>query len=139
MGKKSRTKSKKKSTSKCATKGEGDSEIQNLVSHAEHALSQMQIENALGYYEQALSIDTLNCNIMDSLADIYLSLGESDRALQLLHKSAQLSPDINPGKYLYIAQLQQGEESLSSYRQALHFLSVSRPKSEVSLMFSLEG
>lgn len=132
MGKKTKTKSSKRSTSKRAIKG--DSESQTLVSHAELALSHMQIENALGYYEQALSIDTLNCNIMDSLADIYLSQGESDRALELLHKSTQLSPDVNPGKYLYIAQLQQGEESLSSYKLALHFFSHLRQKSEVHIL-----
>lgn len=134
MGKKSKSKSGKRGNASRSTKGggsKGDSESQTLVAHAEIALSQMQIENALGYYEQALSIDTLNCNIMDSLADVYLSLGESDRALELLLKSTHVSPNANPGKYLYIAQLQQGEESLSSYKQAIHYLSLSRHESEV--------
>jgi tetratricopeptide (TPR) repeat protein len=137
MGKKSKTKSSKRKNAKRSTRADCDkqdsnnSESQTLVSHGEIALSQMQMENALGYYEQALSIDALNSNIMDALADIYLSLGESGRAFELLLKSTQVSPEENPGKYLYIAQLQQGEEALASYTRALHFLTLSRQKSEV--------
>lgn len=135
MGKKSKIKSNRKGHAKRSTKGdckESEADCQTLVSCAEHALSQMQIENALGYYEQALSIDPLNCSVMDSLADVYLSLGERGRALELLQASTQASPEDNPSKYLYIAQLQQGEEALASYTRALHFLSLSRQQSEVA-------
>ena len=135
MGKKSKSKASKRVSGKRGPKpggaSSGGSGSEVLVAHAEAALSQMQIENALGYYEQALSMDAENTTIMDSLADIYLSLGESDRAISLLLQSTQLSPEDNPGKYLYIAQLQQGEEALSGYQQALHFLALLRRNNEV--------
>lgn len=137
MGKKSKTKSTKKSNVKRSVRNntvENISESQTFVAHAEFALSQMQIETALGYYEQALSVDASNSSIMDALADIYLSLGESGRAFELLQRSAQVSPEENPGKYLYIAQLQQNEDALSSYMQALHFLGLLRTKTEVRLL-----
>ena len=105
-------------------------DVASLVANAEAALSQMQIESALNFYEQALKLDSLNCNIMESLADIYLSLGEGNRALELLLESSRISPDSNPEKYLYIAQLQEGEEALASYNQAIHLLSLSRVNNE---------
>jgi tetratricopeptide (TPR) repeat protein len=136
MGKKNKTKTNKKTHRHSAKSGTKEivSESQTLVSQAENALSQMQLEDALGYYEQALSLDPLNCNILDSLADVYLSLGETDRALELLLKSTKVSPEDSPGKYLYIAQLQQGDEALSSYKQALYYLSNLRQRSEVTII-----
>lgn len=135
MGKKTKKKTNKRVSTKQSTKSEGDercsgSDSVSLVAQAEGALSSMQLENALGYYEQALSIDASNCAVMDSLADLYLSLGESSRAYELLVRSIQVSPESNPAKYMYLAQLQQGEEALTSYYQALHFLTMDRERKE---------
>mmetsp|Transcript_30529 Transcript_30529/g.56865 ORF Transcript_30529/g.56865 Transcript_30529/m.56865 type:complete len:301 (-) Transcript_30529:4078-4980(-) len=133
MGKKTKKKANRKVTTKQTTKSVGDEscgDSASLVSLAEIALSNMQIENALGYYEQALSIDDSNSGVMESLADLYLSLGECSRAYELLTQSIQVSPESNPGKYLYLAQLQQGEEALVSYNQALHFLTIDRGSNE---------
>lgn len=132
MGKKTKAKSNKKGHAKRGSerKAAPTTTTLSLVASAESSLSEMQMENALAYYEEALSMDPFNNDIMDSLADVYLSMGETRRSLELLLASAQISPENNPEKYLYIAQLQQGREALSSYQQALYYLQQLRQSSE---------
>ena len=77
---------------------------------------------------------------MDCLADVCLQLGEPDTAFQLLSDSCQQAPSVNPVKWLYLAQLQEGKDALHSYNQGLALLrglldQVS-PDSEVSLILS---
>ncbi len=63
--------------------------------------------------------------MMDSTAEVHLQLGDSEEALQLLLNSTQLAPNVNPSKWLTLAQLQEGEVALQSYRYGIDFLTAS--------------
>lgn len=59
---------------------------------------------------------------MDCLADVCLQLGEPETAYQLLSDSCLQAPSVNPVKWLYLAQLQEGKDALQSYNQGLELL-----------------
>lgn len=59
---------------------------------------------------------------MDCLADVCLQLGEPETAYELLSESCQQAPSVNPVKWLYLAQLQEGNDALQSYNQGLALL-----------------
>ena len=59
---------------------------------------------------------------MDCLADVCLQVGEPETAFQLLSDSCQQAPTTNPVKWLYFAQLQEGQDALQSYNQGLQLL-----------------
>ncbi len=62
-------------------------------------------------------------NIMDALADAYLQLGEHCEALSLLELSTSRSPEENPYKWCYLAQLQAGSDAVGSYQRGINLLS----------------
>eukprot|EP01035_Chromulina_nebulosa_P022640 gene22640-29314_t len=59
---------------------------------------------------------------MDGLADISLQLGDTEYALELLKQSTTQSPESNPIKWLFLAQLLNGNEALITYNIAINLL-----------------
>lgn len=94
----------------------------NLIEQGNLALEKAQPELALKFYERAYSLDQTNTKIIDLLADVLLQLNEPERAYNLLNQSIQLEPYSNPCKYLYIAQLQNNNLSLESYKKGILLL-----------------
>lgn len=107
-------KATKKATPKINTQG--------LVEQGNNALSNLQPELAMKFFERALSMSAQDTNIMDALADVYLQLDHQDKALRLLLMSTSLAPEANPFKWLYLAQLQDGEGSKITYLKAIGIL-----------------
>lgn len=93
-----------------------------LIEQANIALSNMQPELALKFYERALLLTPNDTNIMDALSDVYIQLGDSIKGKELLLNSVALQPTMNPYKWMYLAQLQQGLESKNSYIKGIELL-----------------
>lgn len=96
---------------------------EDLVLQANIALSSMQFELAVKFLKRALQMSPTDTGIMDSLAEVYMQLGESYDAINLFQQSISLEPTRNPYKWCYLAQLQCGEEALASYKKAIEIMS----------------
>jgi predicted Zn-dependent protease len=112
----------KKHKSKRKTKKIEIKTVDQLIEEANEAASKMQLELAAKLFRNAHLLDSSDTNIMDALADMCIQIGEIDEALQLLLKSTKENPRENPFKWLFLAQLQQGLESVKSYKTGIEIL-----------------
>ena len=93
-----------------------------LVEQGNNAVAAMQPELALKFFQRAHDMDPHDTNIVDALADVHLQLGSPDKALELLLMSTSSAPEINPFKWLYLAQLQQGADAVHTYLKAIEII-----------------
>lgn len=94
----------------------------SLIEQGNLALSRLEPELAAKFFTAALKLSPQDTNIMDALADVQIQLGDSDGALELLTMSTQLAPSENPVKWLYLAQLREGQDALECYRTAIRLI-----------------
>lgn len=81
-----------------------------------------QPELAVAFFQRAMEMEPSNTNVMDALAEVLMQLGDCEKSLELLTRSTTEAPSVNPFKWMYLAQLQGGEEALASYRRGVHEL-----------------
>eukprot|EP01041_Mallomonas_annulata_P010485 gene10485-21867_t len=93
-----------------------------LIEQGNIALQRFEYELASNFFKRALEKKPEDTNIMDALADVFLQLGDRDSAYTLLQQSTLIAPEINPYKWLYLAQLQEGCDALCSYERAIPLL-----------------
>jgi tetratricopeptide (TPR) repeat protein len=110
----------KRSTSK--TKKAKQDDVEVILEQALEAINNVQLEEAAELYERALRIRSADTNIMDALADVYMQLGNNDKAMTLLQQSIAAAPQENGIKWLYLAQLICGNDALSAYQMGLQIL-----------------
>ena len=110
------------SKSKVDVKDDKIISVSSLVEEGSKALARMEPELAQKFFERALSLEPNNTNLMDALADIFIQVGEPDKAVELLKNSTKLAPNLNPYKWLFLAQLHCGKDSANLYRQAINVL-----------------
>lgn len=96
--------------------------VEALIAQGNNALSTMQPELALKFFERAIGMSPQDTNIMDALADVHLQLDNQEEALELLLMSTSLAPEANPFKWLYLAQLQDGVDSVTTYLKGISLL-----------------
>jgi tetratricopeptide (TPR) repeat protein len=124
-------------SNKRSNKGRGKSsqvsetDIQVILADAEAALEQVDLDTAKARYILALQIEPNNTKVMDSLAELLLQMGEIGDAYMVLKRSIELCPGENGVKYLYFAQLHQGEEAIKLYNLAIQLLHSSFQSAEV--------
>lgn len=82
----------------------------------------MRPDLALESLQSALALDENNANIMEALGECCLSTGDAEQAHTLLQKSIAIDPDSSPYKYLYLAQLVVGADSVACYEKAITIL-----------------
>ena len=97
-----------------------------LIAKGHDALASLQFELAIRFFSRALESRPNDCNIIDLLADVYIQIGDCEKAYELLTKSINLEPESNPCKWCSYAQLQEGSEALSSYQTAIKLLTKER-------------
>jgi predicted Zn-dependent protease len=93
-----------------------------LVEQGNVALANMKIELAAQFFQRAFALAPEDTNIMDALADVLLQMGDQNSGFELLQRSTSLAPRVNPFKWCYLAQLQTGEEALTSYRTGIQLM-----------------
>lgn len=96
--------------------------VEGLVEQGNNALSKLQPELAVKFFQRARDIRPDDTNVLDALADVHLQLGDQEEALELLLMSTSLAPEANPFKWLYLAQLQNGLDSVATYMKAISIL-----------------
>lgn len=96
--------------------------VEALVAQGNNAVSTMQPELAVKFFERAIGMSPQDTNIMDALADVHLQLDNQEEALELLLMSTSLAPEVNPFKWLYLAQLQDGLDSVTTYLKGISML-----------------
>mmetsp|Transcript_35904 Transcript_35904/g.33992 ORF Transcript_35904/g.33992 Transcript_35904/m.33992 type:complete len:360 (-) Transcript_35904:46-1125(-) len=96
--------------------------VEGLIEQGNNALLSVQPELAVQFFERAHSMAPVDTNIMDTLADVHLQLDNQEEALALLLASTSLAPDMNPFKWCYLAQLQEGLVAVSTYLMGISIL-----------------
>ena len=112
----------KKSQNVLRIKEAGVESIEELVNKGAAALQNMEPELANTFFAKAIAIDSSNTSALDGMADALLQLGRQSEAYEVLIKSVSIDADNNPYKWLTIAQLQQGNDSLLSYNTGISYL-----------------
>jgi tetratricopeptide (TPR) repeat protein len=96
--------------------------VEGLVEQGNNAISKLQPELAVKFFQRARALRPDDTNVLDALADVHLQLGDQEEALELLLMSTSLAPEANPFKWLYLAQLQNGLDSVATYSKAISIL-----------------
>ena len=105
-----------------------------LLEQGNQALSSMELELAKSFFSRALELAPSDTNIMDSLSDVCIQLGELDMAKSLLDESVKIAPNTNPYKWMVYGQLQSGFDAVSSYKKGIEALSLLLTAEEVRLL-----
>ncbi|CBK25392.2 uncharacterized protein [Blastocystis hominis] len=82
----------------------------------------MDGKGALLHLEEALKQQPDNLEVVDKTANVYMELGEDEKAFPLLVKSAKEDPDHNYEKWMYLGQLQNGNDAVTCYRKGIQLL-----------------
>ncbi|CAM9978209.1 unnamed protein product [Laminaria digitata] len=77
---------------------------------------------AVTLYEKVLQSRPDDTTVMGEAADLMLHAGETEAAKEVLARSILVGPEEGPDKYLYMAQLHEGRESLGYYEKGLELL-----------------
>jgi len=93
------------------SKGSKKISVKQLLVKAEALVDECQPELALKFYQKASALQPENSEILDAIGELATEVDEPEIALEAFKKSMQIAPKQNPGKWLYAAQLVQGEES----------------------------
>jgi len=93
-----------------------------LVKRGHAAMTSFNPELAVEFYGRALEQDKSNCDIMDSLADALLQIGDHENAKPLLQRSIAVDPSGSPYKHIYLGQMLADREALDSYERAIALL-----------------
>jgi tetratricopeptide (TPR) repeat protein len=118
---KSKGKGKAKASKK-QTPAHDNATTEDLIEQARHAQDSLQPDLAVQFYQRALQTAPDNTDLLDEAADLMLQLGMVEEARAALAHSIELSPDSNASRWLYMAQLHEGEEALQLYIKALELL-----------------
>jgi len=102
------------------------SQLQKLCQHAQALLDSGDPESAVLFLRRAAGEVGVTPDVHDALADVEVSLGNTVEACKSWMRSIELSGDPHDHsqaeRWLYIAQIQEGDESRRSYMQGIALL-----------------
>jgi tetratricopeptide (TPR) repeat protein len=75
----------------------------------------LDFENAKILLENKFKKEENNVQVIDSLSEVLLNLGDADSAIKLIKKSISIEPNKNGEKYMTIGQLSCGGKSTLKY------------------------
>ncbi|EAK90282.1 TPR repeat protein [Cryptosporidium parvum Iowa II] len=81
-----------------------------------------EYENANALFTQAIKLDPLNSNVLSAYGEFMCSIGNFESARELLEKSIKVNPYDDYVKYFSLAQILDGEESLSYWNNGIEVL-----------------
>lgn len=97
-------------------------DVSTLLQRAQNCIDKMDGKGALLHLEEALKQQPDNLEVVDKTANVYMELGEDEKAFPLLVKSAKEDPDHNYEKWMYLGQLQNGNDAVTCYRKGIQLL-----------------
>lgn len=95
---------------------------QELIKLAEEFTEKLELEKAVALYDEGTKRFPNDTIIMDSYTDLLIQLGESEKAKYYIERSIQLNPQKEGLKYLNLAEMLAGNESLQMYRRGIEVL-----------------
>ncbi|OQS07686.1 hypothetical protein THRCLA_00321 [Thraustotheca clavata] len=95
---------------------------QALLAKGEELVDQCQPELAIKFFQKAAAMEPNRSEIFDAIGELATEIGDPDTAAQAFGRSIELAPKSNPGKWLYFAQLVQGEESEKYTLQGIAYM-----------------
>lgn len=98
------------------------SSVPKLLALAELALVRSEAAFALRALQQALQLEPDNAGVLDLLGHAYLEAGEAEQAMVVYRKSCELSPTSGSERWLNLAQLVRGKESVHCYDMGFRVL-----------------
>jgi len=98
-----------------------------LIAQAEALTEQAMVVpgaagGALELYQRVLELEPSNTSVMDAAAVLLLEAGEAEAAAHLLVRSVELAPAEGSIKYMYLGQLQDGQEAVVAYERGIEVL-----------------
>nr|CCC93043.1 conserved hypothetical protein [Trypanosoma congolense IL3000] len=96
-------------------------DVNTLLALAQNAVDVGNVSAAQEFYEVALAREPNNMDVLEAYADLMIySVQDIPRAREMLQHAIEVDPRRGHVKYLNLAQLCEGEESLGYYQRALH-------------------
>ncbi|XP_066959729.1 uncharacterized protein [Macrobrachium rosenbergii] len=96
--------------------------ISELLTHAQEQIDSYKFEKAQRYCQEALKRDPDNVVALETSASLCLEVGNFDGAKHCLGRAITLQPEEGYSKYLSMAQLLQGKESLQCYLKGIELM-----------------
>eukprot|EP01134_Creolimax_fragrantissima_P006478 CFRG6478T1 len=93
-----------------------------LLDKADEYLSNLQYELAQKFCERAISTDKTNTRALEVMSTILLEMDDPEGAYPLLEKAVSLEPNRGFRKYMMLAMLHSGKESLAQYNKGIEVL-----------------
>jgi len=95
---------------------------EELVKLAEENYETMNYDKCHILYEEAIRKEPENDKVLTSYGFFLSNIKEVDKAKDLLSRAIYANPNSHPKKYLYIAQLYEGNDSATFYMKAIEVL-----------------
>ncbi|GIL67164.1 hypothetical protein Vafri_20615 [Volvox africanus] len=96
---------------------------QQLYEQAQLALQYNDYDSARTAFRKAAKMDPKNVEYLDALGALLAEIGPEDEAIEVLKKSASLSPDLGYEKYLYLGQLlEDPNQAVAAIRKGVQVL-----------------
>ncbi|KEP62117.1 UNVERIFIED_CONTAM: tetratricopeptide repeat-containing protein [Hammondia hammondi] len=80
---------------------------------------------ALKFLKRGVSVHPSDVSLLVRTAEMLSEEGQLEEAKQLLQRAIEVEPDRNPEKFFYLAQIEEGRESLELFRRAATLLEAS--------------
>ncbi|KAF0697732.1 Aste57867_11618 [Aphanomyces stellatus] len=93
-----------------------------LLERAESLVDECQPELAIKFFQKAAALEPNNSEIFDAIGELATEIRDPETALQAFMRSMEIAPKHNPGKWLYAAQLVQGETSEQYALQGIAYM-----------------
>jgi tetratricopeptide (TPR) repeat protein len=94
----------------------------NFWEEAESLIEQFEYDSAINIYRNELKNNPNDTKIMDALGDVLLLKGDTPQAQKILASSIALSPEEGASKYMNMAQILEGQDSLKHYQKGIELL-----------------
>ncbi|KAK8798694.1 hypothetical protein WA158_007778 [Blastocystis sp. Blastoise] len=104
--------------------------VEKLLEKAAENINKLNPEAALLFCKRALDLSPNDADIMDMTAELYLECEKPELAFPLLVKSTTVAPNSNFTKWMYLAQLSEGTDSLNCLKKGSELLSLEINKPE---------
>jgi len=96
--------------------------IDQILDKAAEFMDMYNYEMAQKFCQRALEIDNDNVRALEATATLLLEAGDAENARHCLGRAITVAPSTGHTKYLSLAQLMQGRESLELYKSALEIM-----------------
>lgn len=95
---------------------------EELLIAAANEHEMMNFPEAIALYKSVIEQTPNDVAVIDALGELLLEVGDIDNASHLFKRSIQLSPEANPGKYMYLGQICEGQEAVELFQRGIEIM-----------------